>query len=136
MTRRRQRGQTLIIIFIALLLAGGIASSSLILGGKRIHDLRARIHELVPDAGRRAALDPVLQAMENEEKRLAAGLKAHEREVLALMERHDATAQDFRALAARADPAASHGALLDLRFALRAGLTADEWRALFAPRPR
>jgi uncharacterized membrane protein len=139
MLPRRQRGQVLIVIFLGALMVGGVAGgSSVLFGGKRAHDLRKELQSLIPDSGRRESIEALVKAIEKEDGRLESARRHHEREILAAMERHDATARDFQALAAPADAvdAESRETLLDLRFKLRAALSDSEWRALFAPQGR
>lgn len=132
--RRGQRGQVLILLFLGALLFGASAAGlGTVFDKQSVKHLRERIATLVAEDDRRKALDGVLDRMLDEGARLADGHQEQGKRLLQLMQRHDATPAEFDALTAEADAlnldARRH--LLDLRFALREKLTADEWRALF-----
>jgi len=131
--RAPQRGQTLIIIMIGVLLLGGAAASVLV-NGKSADELRKEIGHLVPDKERRNRLDGVIDRLKKETDAFTSEHHRLGQEALALMERHDARPEEFDPLMARADDlnARTRKALVDLRFELRQGLSPEEWRSLFS----
>jgi hypothetical protein len=132
--RRGQRGQVLIILFVGTLLLGASAGGmDTVFSEGAVHTLRKELKGVVTDAARRHKLDPVLDAMDAEARRFS---KEHGRlgsELLELMAKHDATPAEFDQLLAQVDTvnAQSRNVLLDLRFRLRSGLSAPEWKQLF-----
>jgi len=135
--RSRQRGQTLIIIFLGALLLSGTAAS-LLDSGKSATELRKEIGHLVADEDRALRLDGVIERMEKETGRFRSEHDDLGRQALALMERHETRPSEFGPLIERADAlnAGARKTLLDLRFELRRSLSAEEWRSLFGAAPR
>src|SRR5262245_52156565 len=131
--RSRQRGQTLIIIFVGAFLLGG-AATGLMNTGKSATQLRKEIGRLVPDEDRALRLDGVIARIEKEAGRFRSEHARLGREALELIERHDAKPEEFERLFRQADAldAASRKTLLDLRFELRQGLSPEDWRSLFS----
>lgn len=135
-SRRRQRGQTLILIFLGTLLIGGSAAGiSSVMGGQDMRMLRKRVDAMLTDDARRAAVEATLKSMETEAKHLASERAHLEREAFKALADHDTTDAQLDAILAQADDVniRSRDTLLTLRFALRDQFSADQWRALFAP---
>jgi hypothetical protein len=133
-SRPRQRGQVLIMIFLGTLLlgvsAGGMDS---VFSERSIKALRKEMKSAVPDAARREKLEPLISSMDTEIRRFSSEHAHMGGELLALMARHDATPADFDRLLAQVDTlnTQSRNILLDLRFRMRAELSAQEWERLF-----
>ena len=134
--RSRQGGQTLIIIFVGAFLLGA-AGASLLNSGKSANELRRELGRLVPDEPRLFRLDGVIARMEKETDRFGSEHARLSHEAIGLLERHDATREEFEGVLRRADAlnAGSRKALLDLRFELRQDLSPEDWRSLFSTAP-
>ena len=138
-SRRSQRGQALIILFLGTLLLGGAAGGAHgLFGAHQRHQLRKHIEANVTDPVRREALDFTLEAMEREATHRESEQAAIEKELFEAMARHDTAPAVFDLLTARADAqnAATNRTVLDLRFQLRVQLTETQWRSAFAPETR
>lgn len=133
---RRQRGQVLIILFLSTVLFGGSAAGlGWLYGGNNFKQLRKQLKEVVHEPERRKSLGGILENLQS----AAQGFnESHERQVRGLLqalERHDATRADVDRYLAEMDALNrfSRTAMLDLRYKLREGLSAQEWAGLFPP---
>ncbi len=133
--RSRQRGQTLIIIFLGMLLLGG-ASHALNEGlpGGSIKELRNQIKEVVKDPERKKALLAELDDWEKDSKGHSERYAAIVKDALEGFEKPDRTATDFEQAFSSADAlnADIEQSFLNKRETLRGQLDAAEWRQIFA----
>jgi hypothetical protein len=130
----RQHGQVLIALLLGALFFGGASTGTLVLfGGKTPKEMGKRIKTLEPDKTRRESIADVLDKIDKETKRLDSERAHLEKDTLKALGRHDATPDEFRELAARADSvnADTSTSLLELRFMLRHQLSDSQWSALF-----
>lgn len=134
-SRLRQRGQVLVMIFIGTLLLGASAGGmDSVFSERSVKALRKEMKDAIPDAARRDRLEPLISAMDAEIRRFSGEHARQGGALLALMARHDATPVDFDRLLAQADTlnTQSRNILLDLRFRMRAELSAQEWERVHA----
>ena len=133
---RRQRGQVLIILFLGSVLFGGTAAGlGWLYGGNNFKQLSKQLKNVVQEPERRKSLGAILEDLQSS----AQGFSdSHERQVRALLEvleRHDATRAEVEGSLSRMDSLNqfSRRAMLDLRYKLRDGVSAQEWAGLFPP---
>jgi len=133
---RRQRGQVLIILFLTTVLFGGSAAGlGWLYGGNNFKQLRKQLKTVVHEPERRKSLGGILEDLGS----AAQGFnESHERQVRGLLkslERHDATRAEVDRYLAEMDALNrfSRTAMLDLRYKLREGMSAQEWAGLFPP---
>lgn len=134
--RSRQGGQVLILLFIGgLFLHGSAVGFSLLRGGKSVHDMKKEVRALIPQEDRRKSIDAVLDRWDDAARAGDRHRSQMDKELLALMQRHDAARAEFDQLFGKADAfnAGSRQSLLDLRFAFRQEFSPEEWHALFPP---
>jgi hypothetical protein len=133
--RSLQRGQTLIIIFLGVLLLGG-ASHALNMGlpGGSVKELRSRIKDVVKDPERRTALMSELDEWEKERKSHEERYEAVAKDVLQTFAKTDGTPADFDQAFSKADAlnADIEQSFLNAHDALHGKLDAAEWRQIFA----
>jgi len=132
---RRQHGQALVILLFGSLFVGGAGmAAGLFLTGRTTTELRKETLAIVQEEDRRKAIEAVFTRWDKEVKSIDAAWGKNRKALVALLERHDASASDFDTLYAQADAieAQGLGMALDMRYALREQLSADEWRRLFS----
>jgi hypothetical protein len=131
---RRQRGQTLILIFLGAVLFGAGAGAGGMFGGASLATLREHVREAMTDQDQRARVDRTLDRVAAAMKRYEADRGQFEADVFAQLARHDATPAELQPLVARGDELHQRirGEFLDLRFELRDQLTPAQWHAVFA----
>lgn len=133
---RRQRGQVLIILFLGSVLFGGSAAGlGWLYGGNNFKQLRKELKTVVHEPERRKSLGAILEDLGSAARGFG---ESHERQVRGLLqalERHDTTRADADRYLAEMDALNrfSRNAMLDLRFKLREGVSAQEWAGLFPP---
>lgn len=133
--RRRQTGQVMIILLGGMLLGGGGSAlvAAKFLTGKSAAELREQSLAMTEDKARRESIEEVFKRLEREVKSVDEA-RAKNRETLrTLMQKHEPKPGDVEAVFAEVDAIDARGlyAGLDMRFALRGQLTAEQWRALF-----
>jgi len=108
-----------------------------VFGGESVRHMHKEVAKLEPDKAARKPIDDTLDQIDKEFKNLNSERAKLEKETAALLEQHDASAEQFRTFGARADAiTASAGKnLLDLRFKLRSQLSDAQWRQLYPPSP-
>ena len=132
----RQRGQVLIILFLGSVLFGGSAAGlGWLYGGNNFEQLRKQLKQVVQEPERRRMLGGVLEDLQSSAQ---AFNESHERQVGKLLEvlKNPATtkAEVDRQLADMdALNRFSRQTMLDLRYTLRQGVSAEEWAGLFPP---
>jgi hypothetical protein len=134
LNRRRQGGQVLIMLFLGALLFGASAAGlGTVFNKQSVKKIRAELKTIVPEPARRNALDASLDQLLTENEKLADAHREQGKRLLKLMASHDAAPAAFDALTAQADALnlEARQRLLALRFELRNGLSAEEWRRLF-----
>ena len=130
----RQSGQILIVLLGGGLLLGGSGlAAGVFLTGKTTSELRKETVAMVADTGRRQRIEAVFKRWEREVDRIDAARDKNLKAIFELGRRHDATAAEFERVYAAADTTDADAlkTALDMRFALRGELSADEWRRLF-----
>ena len=134
-TRSRQRGQTLIIIFLGVLLLGGANHAFNHTPGGSIKELRSKIKDTVQDPQRKEALMAQLDGWEKERKAHDDAYGKLVKDVLAGFENPAGTQADFEHLFQQADQlnTETERIFLDSHDALRGQLSDEEWRKVFPP---
>ena len=135
---RGQSGQILIILVATLLLGGGGFAAGVVLTGKPVSALKKETLAMVEERNRRENVEAVFKRWDKDVERIDASREKNRKAMLALMRRHDARSAEFDKIYAESDAieAQALDAGLDMRFALREQLSAEEWRRLFAPPQR
>lgn len=132
----RQRGQVLIILFFSAMLFGGSAAGlGWIYGGNNFEQLRKQLKQVVPDEQRRKPLGQVLEQLQGTAEGYAGSHERQVRRLLEVLERHDGTPAEVDRILGDVDSlnAFSRKSMVDLRYQLRSGLSAEEWASLFPP---
>ena len=133
---RRQRGQVLIILFLGTLLFGGSAAGlGWLYGGNNYEQLRKQLKTHIAEPERRKSLGRILARLQAAAEGHSESHERQVRQLLGLLERHDASRAEVDARLAEMDGlnVFARQTLLDLRYELRAGVSAAEWTALFPP---
>ena len=94
-----------------------------------------RGRQSVPDKELQNATRYNLELIEKEYKNLESQRTSLEKDVLAALERHDTTSDQFHTFQTRADAinASATEKMLDVRFLIREQLSEVQWRSLFPP---
>jgi hypothetical protein len=132
----RQGGQVLIILFLGTLLFGGTAAGlGWIYGGNNFEQLRKQLKHAVPEPERRKPLGRILEQLQSSAEGYSASHERQAKQLVGILKRHDGTRAEVDAQLAQMDALNlfSRHTMLDLRYQLRAGLSAEEWLALFPP---
>jgi len=133
--RRGQTGQALIILLLGgMLLGGGSAVvAAKFLTGKSAAELRTQSLAMTEDKTRRENIEEVFKRWEKEVKSVDEVRTKNLKALRALMQQHDPKTGDVDAVFADLDAIDARGLNvgLDMRFALRGQLTAEQWRTLF-----
>jgi len=132
--RHRQSGQVLIILLGGTLLLGGSALvAAEFLTGKSTAELRRQSLAMTEDEAHRERIEDLFRRWEKEAKGADEARAKNQKALRALMQKHDAKPGDSEAAFAEVDAIDGRGinAALDMRFALRGQLTAEQWRTLF-----
>lgn len=130
----RQSGQVLVILLGGTLLGGGSALvAAEFLTGKPAAELRKQSLAMTEDKARRERIEEVFKRWETEVKSADEARTKNRDALRALIQKHDVKPGDFRAVFVEGDAIDARGlyAGLDMRFALRGQLTAEQWRTLF-----
>ena len=133
---RRQRGQVLIILFLGTLLFGGSAAGlGWLYGGNNYEQLRKQVKKHITEPERRKSLGRILEQLQSSAEGHSESHERQVRQLLAILERHDGSRAEVDGKLAEMDAlnVFARQTLLDLRFELRAGVSAEEWTALFPP---
>jgi len=134
---RRQRGQVLIILFLGTLLFGGSAAGlGWLYGGNNYEQLRKQLKAHVAEPERRKSLGGILKRLQSSAEGHSESHERQVRQLLAILERHDGSRVEVDGKLAEMDALNSFArqTLLDLRYELRGGMSAEEWTGLF-PQP-
>jgi ABC-type nitrate/sulfonate/bicarbonate transport system substrate-binding protein len=133
--RHRQTGQVMIILLGGMLLGGGGSAlvAAKFLTGKSAAELREQSLAMTEDKARRENIEDVFKRLEREVKSVDEARAKNQEALRTLMQKHDPKPGDVEAVFAEVDASDARGldAGLDMRFALRGQLTAEQWRALF-----
>jgi septal ring factor EnvC (AmiA/AmiB activator) len=102
-------------------------------GGATPHQMRKEVAKIESDGARRKLIDQTLDQMDKQINRVHSERAKLEKDVAKALASHDASREQFQALAARADAinTSSREVLLELRFALRDQLSEVQWQELF-----
>jgi len=126
----------LIALLIGWLFLGGRGGGDLwFFGGRTPHQMSAEGAKVVPDKELQNATRYNLELIEKEYKNLESQRTSLEKDVLAALERHDTTSDQFHTFQTRADAinASATEKMLDVRFLIREQLSEVQWRSLFPP---
>ena len=96
--------------------------------------LREDVARVVPDKELQNTTNYNLDMIEKESENLSSQRSTLEKEVFASLERHDTQSEQIHALEIRGDQinATATRQMLDMRFVMRAQLSATQWQGLFA----
>ena len=126
----------LIALLLGWLFLGGHGGGDLwFFGGRTPHQVSAEVAKVVPDKELQNATKYNLELIEKEYKDLGSQRARLEKDVLAALERHDTTTDQFHTFQARADVINANATkkMLDVRFLMREQLSDVQWRSLFPP---
>jgi hypothetical protein len=125
----------MIILLGGMLLGGGGSAlvAAKFLTGKSAAELREQSLAMTEDKARRENIEDVFKRLEREVKSVDEARAKNQEALRTLMQKRDPKPGDVEAVFAEVDAIDARGldAGLDMRFALRGQLTAEQWRALF-----
>jgi hypothetical protein len=126
----------LIALLLGWLFLGGHGGGDLwFFGGRTPHQMSAEVDKVVPDKEVQNATKYNLSLIERDYKSLESQRAKLKKDVLAALERHDTTIEQFHTFETRADAinVSATKNILDVRFLMREQLSEAQWRSLFPP---
>jgi ribosomal protein L16 Arg81 hydroxylase len=131
-SRRRQRGQVMLIILGALFLGAG-AGTGIFASGKSIESLRKEVGKMQLDEPRREHVHELLDQWEAIAEPAHQEFDEYGQTLLGLVAQRDASREEFQSVLGRQreELELTEAQLLPLREALRAALDEEEWKRLF-----
>jgi hypothetical protein len=133
MRRSAQKGQVLIILLGAMFLGGSAATIQTMATGKSIDTLESDVKRVVKDPGRAQAAVKILEQWKTEGTAFWKAQESHQEAIHGLIERHDATREEFATLRASVGSVDARYTelFMNIRASIRENMTPQEWKAVF-----